>query len=90
MGIAAKSVIWSHAGLAKGWEEGGGVLGVRGGTFVSIAAKPNSIDPTSLKSPGLSSAATGGTYFWTSCGLRGSPESCNRHRVADEVLLLTS
>lgn len=30
-------------------------------TFVSIAARPNIMDPTSLKSPGASSGTIGGT-----------------------------
>lgn len=45
--------------------------------FVSMAAKPNIIDPTSLKSPGFSSLLKlGGTYGRASCGLRGSPDIC--------------
>ena len=47
-------------------------------TFVSMAARPNIIEPTSLKSPGFSSLLnSGGTYGLASLGLRGSPEICS-------------
>ena len=45
-------------------------------TLVSIAARPNIMAATSLKSPAWSSGGLGGTYRLISWGLRGSPVIC--------------
>ena len=52
-----------------------------------MAAKPNIMDPMSLKSPGFSSLLnSGATYGLASLGLRGSPEICSSSWILNTFL----